>query len=289
MRDLFRPTALKRVVFFLTADLILSGLTLYLAYLLRFNFQIPEEFLGSFWLTYSLITGAKVFSLFIFKSYFIIWRFFSFYDAKNILKAHILAYVFFIIFYLSFQEYFAPFPRSVIIMDFFLSLIFIGTLRGVKRFISEGRREYSMKPTLIIGANSKTTTIIQSALKEEIDYYPAAIICTEEDERMADSYINNVKVFDISSLEGVIEKKKIMAAILTEKLSQNELKGLVDRLNKAGVTEIKQVKILGSEYEKLENLSIEDLLARHPQDLDIETISAFIKGKSVLITGAGGV
>lgn len=288
MRNLLRPTALKRILFFLITDLILSGLTLYLAYLLRFNFQIPEEFLDSFWLTYGVITGAKVFSFFLFKSYFIIWRFFSFYDAKNILKAHILAYLFFIIVYLFFKEYFAPFPRSVIIIDFFLSLIFIGALRGVKRFISEGRRQYSMKPTLIVGANSKTNTIIQSALKEEIDYYPAAIISTEEDERMADGYINNVKVFDISFLEKVIEEKKIMAAILTEKLSQNELKQLVDRLNKAGVTEIKQVKILGSEYEKLENLSIEDLLARHPKDLDIEIISAFIKGKSVLITGAGG-
>lgn len=288
MKDLLRPTSLKRMVFFFTADLILSGVTLYLAYLLRFNFQIPEEFLASFWLTYSVITGAKVYSLFIFKSYFIIWRFFSFYDAKNILKAHILAYVFFVVIYVFFKEAFAPFPRSVIVIDFFLSLIFIGALRGVKRFISEGRRQYSMKPTLIIGANSKTNTIIQSALKEEIDYYPAAIISTEEDERMADAYINNVKVFDMSSLEGVIEKKKIMAAILTEKLSQNKLKELVNRLNKVGITEIKQVKILGSEYEKLENLSIEDLLARHPKDLDMETISAFIKGKSVLITGAGG-
>ncbi len=288
MKDLLRPTSLKRVVFFLIADLILSGLTLYLAYLLRFNFQIPEEFLDSFWLTYGVITGAKVCSLFIFKSYFIIWRFFSFYDAKNIFKAHILAYLFFIIVYLFFKEYFTPFPRSVIIIDFFLSLIFIGSLRGVKRFITEGRRQYSMKPTLIVGANSKTNTIIQSALKEEIDYYPAAIISTEEDNRMADAYINNVKVFNMSSLEKVIEKKKIMAAILTEKLSQNELKQLVDQLNKAGITEIKQVKILGSEYEKLEDLSIDDLLARHPKDLDMKTISAFIEGKSVLITGAGG-
>ncbi|UPT77648.1 polysaccharide biosynthesis protein [Sulfurovum sp. XGS-02] len=288
MKDFLRPTSLKRIGFFLIADFILSGLTLYLAYLLRFNFQIPEEFLDSFLLTYGVITGAKVFSLFIFKSYFIIWRFFSFYDAKNILMAHILSYMFFIIIYVLFKEYFSPFPRSVIVIDFFLSLIFIGGLRGVKRFISEGRRQYSMKPTLIIGANSKTNTIIQSALKEEIDYYPAAIISTKEDERMADAYINNVKVFDMAALEKVIEKKKVLAAILTEKLAQNELKQLVEQLNKAGITEIKQVKILGSEYEKLENLSIEDLLARHPKDLDLGMISSFVKGKSILITGAGG-
>jgi len=54
------------------------------------------------------------------------------------------------------------------------------------------------------------------------------------------------------------------------------------------VTEIKQVKLLGSRYEKLEDLSIEDLLARHPQDLDQSRIASFVKGKRILITGAGG-
>ena len=288
MIALFRPTSLKRMVFFLIVDLILSGITLYLAYLLRFNFQIPEEFLGSFWLTYGVITGAKLFFLFLFKNYFIIWRFFSFYDAKNIVKAHILAYLFFVIVYLIFKEHFAPFPRSVIVIDFFLSLIFIGTIRVIKRLMIEGRGTRSLKPTLIIGANSRTNTIIQSALKEEIDYYPIAIISTQENETMTDAYINNVKVFDIASLDDVVKKKNIMAAIIAEKLPQNELKILVDELNAAGVTEIKQVKILGSDHEKLEDLSIEDLLARHPKDLDLDTIKNFIQNKSVLITGAGG-
>ncbi|MGB5506392.1 MAG: nucleoside-diphosphate sugar epimerase/dehydratase [Sulfurovum sp.] len=288
MTALLRPTSLKRMVFFLIVDLILSGITLYLAYLLRFNFQIPEEFLGSFWLTYGVITGAKLFFLFLFKNYFIIWRFFSFYDAKNIVKAHILAYLFFVIVYLIFKEHFAPFPRSVIVIDFFLSLIFIGTIRVIKRLMIEGRGTRSLKPTLIIGANSRTNTIIQSALKEEIDYYPIAIISTQENETMTDAYINNVKVFDIASLDDVVKKKNIMAAIIAEKLPQNELKILVDELIAAGVTEIKQVKILGSDHEKLEDLSIEDLLARHPKDLDLDTIKNFIQNKSVLITGAGG-
>lgn len=288
MKALLRPTSSKRMLFFLIVDLILSGITLYLSYLLRFNFQIPEEFLGSFWLTYGVVTGAKLFFLFLFKNYFIIWRFFSFYDAKNIVKAHILAYLFFLIVYFLFKEHFSPFPRSVIVIDFFLSLIFIGAIRVIKRLVTEGRGTRSLKPTLIIGANSKTNTIIQSALKEEIDYYPIAIISTQENETMTDAYINNVKVFDIASLHEIVKKKNIMAAIIAEKLQQNELKKLVDQLNKAGVTEIKQVKILGSDHEKLEDLSIEDLLARHPNDLDLDTIKNFIQNKSVLITGAGG-
>ena len=39
---------------------------------------------------------------------------------------------------------------------------------------------------------------------------------------------------------------------------------------------------------QLKDVSVADLLARHPQDLDKNKISSFIKNKTVLITGAGG-
>ena len=39
---------------------------------------------------------------------------------------------------------------------------------------------------------------------------------------------------------------------------------------------------------QLKDISVTDLLARHPQDLDKEKISTFIKNKTILITGAGG-
>ncbi|QOR61798.1 polysaccharide biosynthesis protein [Sulfurovum sp. ST-21] len=287
MTNWLRPTSFKRTLFFLVLDVLLSLLTLYFSYELRFNFHIPERFLGSFWLVFSVLAVLKLSSLYVFRSYSVIWRFFSFSDAKNIIKAHIAAYLFFVLIYVLFREVFNPFPRSVIIIDFFLSLIFIGTVRVAKRVWKEGRYTKKIKPTLIIGVNSKTGTMIQSALKEEIDYYPVAIISLDDDSSLH-TYINNVKVYAVSDLESVIEEKKIVSAIITQTLRQKELKRLVEALNQAGINEIKQVRLLGGEHEKLEDLSIEDLLARHPQDLDMTLISSFIRGKSILITGAGG-
>ena len=40
--------------------------------------------------------------------------------------------------------------------------------------------------------------------------------------------------------------------------------------------------------EQLKKITVADLLARHPQDLDKEKISSFIENKTILITGAGG-
>lgn len=282
------PTSLKRIIFFVMTDILLSLITLYFSYQLRFSFEIPESFLGPFWLVFGVLVPIKILFLFFFKNYFIVWRFFGFLDAKNIIKAHLLAYMVFLLLFMVFPDVFNPFPRSVIIIDFFLSLIFIGSLRIAKRFLSEKRRHAIIKPTILIGVNSQTGTIIQSALREEIGYYPVAIVSFEEDETATDAYINNVKVYKSEALKQIVAQKQIVAAIIVENIPSDEMKKIVERLHQVGIYEIKRVRLLGSEYEKLEDLSIEDLLARHPKDLDVKAIETFIKDKKVLITGAGG-
>jgi len=288
MNEIWRPTSLKRTIFFMLVDLLLFLATLLFAYELRFNFLIEERFFETFWLVFWVLATFKIAAFYLFRVYALIWRFFSFSDAENIIKAHIAAYGVFVLVYLLFPELFNPFPRSVIIIDFFLSILFIGAFRGLKRVLNEGKNNNPIKPTLIVGVNSKTNTVIQAALKNEIDHYPVAIVSLEGNDNMANTYINNVKVYDIKELETVVGKKEITSAIITEELGQRELKALFEQLKDVGIQDIKQVKLLGSEHEKLEDLSIEDLLARHPQDLDTTLISSFIKGKSILITGAGG-
>ena len=244
--------------------------------------------MDTFGLTYVILVSLKIVTLFLFRNYFIVWRFFSFVDAKNIVIAHIVSYSIFIFIYLLFSHYFTHFPRSVIVIDFFLSLIFIGALRVSKRFMNERTRETKLKPTLLIGLNSNTSTMIQSALRGDIDYYPSGIITIEEEEDVVNSYVQNVKIYPLDLMEQIIQKRGITSVIITNKLPSKQLKIIVDRLNFVGVTEIKQVKLLGNNDEKLEDISIEDLLARHPKDLDLDTIKAFVHNKKILITGAGG-
>jgi len=287
MMDLLRPTSFKRVVFFLISDAIISLITLYISYLLRFNFHIEDKFLDTFWLVFVLLFGLKVSFMAFFRVYKIVWRFFSLVDAQNVIKAHILAYGLFVLIYLLCKDMINPFPRSVIVIDFFLSLIFIGAFRISKRVVFESHGTKAIKPSLIIGVNPKTTTIIQSALKSQIEYFPSAIISIK-DETTTDMYIHNVKVYDIEALDRLVSKYQISTAIITEQLSRKELRDIVNKLNSVGIKDIKKIELLDFETKAFKDISIEDLLAREPKDLDNKAIKEFIKDKVVLITGAGG-
>ena len=287
MLKILKPTSFKRVIFFLIVDITLSLLTLYFSYLLRFNFHIETKFLHTFWLVFAIITPLKIFFMLFFRVYKVVWRFFSLIDAKNIIKAHLLAYLTFILIYIIFKDMINPFPRSIIIIDFFLSLIFIGSLRISKRVVLESHGTKAIKPSLIIGVNSKTTTIIQSALKSQIEYFPSAIIAIN-DNTTTDMYINNVKVYDINSIKKVVLKYNISTAIITEQLDRKQLQDIVNKLNTVGIKEIKKIELLDFETKSFKDISIEDLLAREPKDLDNKAIQKFIKNKTVLITGAGG-
>ena len=287
--NLWQPSFTKRLIFFLASDIALFFISLQLSYALRFDFVIEPKHMVNFLMVFSVLALLKVTFFFIFKVYNITWRYFGLEDAIHLIKAHLAAALVFGLLFYTFYDLFIPMPRSAIVIDFFLSLLLTGALRISKRALIEQVREDNSPQTIIIGVNPKTSSIIKSALNGEITYCPVAIIALLKENRSAiHTYINKVKVYDADDLEVQISTLNITAAIITAHLPQETLNKLFQRLKDAGITEIKLAKLLGSEHERLEDLSIEDLLARHPKDLDTQVISHFIKDKNVLITGAGG-
>ena len=271
---LFKPTGIKRVLFFVIGDIILSIFTIILAYLVRFKFQIPQGFYSSIFTTFAILIPLKIFILAIFRQYSITWRFYSFIDAKNLLKAHILIYIIFgIISFLGFKYFYIP--KSIAIIDFFFSFVMLGSFRFFKRLMIENYR--NDKKTIFIGANTKTQNLIKRCLNGELEYYPIAIY----DDVDSESYISNVKVYNLKKLKN----ENIDTAIITKNLSPKELDEITKQLNDLGIKEIK----IATDFEnKIKDLSIEDLLARKPKDIDTTTIQSFIKDKVILVTGAGG-
>ena len=283
---ILKPSNTKRIVFFLLLDVLISLATIFIAYLLRFNFFIPTDFFPSMLNMMLLLLPLKIFVFFLFKIYFVAWRYFGLSEYKKLILAHLVIYPLFTLVFLVLYDSFGSFPRSVIFIDFFLSLFFIGFLRITRRIYLESNNENMQVSTLLFGANEDTTHIIKSAMNGKIAYRPKAVI--SRDETLINTYFSNLKVYSEEDIFKVVDKYKIKSVILTEWLEQSKLDKLVTTLNLLEVKEIKKVQLFQNENPTFKDISVEDLLARKPKDLDRISIANFIAGKVVLITGAGG-
>ena len=283
---IFQPTIHKRILFFILFDVLISISTIVMSYLLRFNFQIPTNFFDSMMIMMMVLIPLKVIVFFLFKIYFTAWRYFGLVEYKRLVTAHITLYLTFIGIFNLFYDYFAPFPRSVILIDLFLSLFFIGLLRISRRIYLESKYSKESVETLIYGANAQATHVIKSLNNQETSYQPLALISSSQD--LVGTYFSNLKVYATESLREVIQKYNIRVVIISESLEQKQLDKLFTDLKAMGVEEIKIAQIFQEERASFKDISIEDLLARKPKDLDMISIANFIAGKRVMITGAGG-
>ncbi|HHD73216.1 MAG TPA: polysaccharide biosynthesis protein, partial [Epsilonproteobacteria bacterium] len=283
MKIRLRPTALTRALFFMITDTLIFFSAFYLAFLLRFNFHIPPNYLETFYALVWYLIAIKITVFFLFKIYFITWRYFVLSDMQKILYALLISEVIFIL--IERLYYTGPFPRSAIPIDFLLSAFLIGALRFSKRMLKNFKGE-RLNPTIIIGANQKAMQTISGAMQGQIDYFPVAIV--DDDASMVGAYFHNKKVHPCKKLPELIQKYEISSAIITKEYTPDSLDRLFERLKKYGVKEIKLSRLLSNKEENLRNVAIEDLLARRPKDLDSKAIDRLIEGKVVMITGAGG-
>ena len=283
MKDFLKPTQTKRTIFFISSDILISFFSLFLAYNLRFNFVVPADFMNNFLLIFMILLVFKISFFSYFNIYKTAWRFFSLYEIKKILLAHLYAYLSFVVIFPIFREEMSPFARSIIIIDFMLSLVFIVFFRLLKRILLETGSSQKYKNTLIIGADPYIRSLLQA--KKDLNYSPVAML--DDKPELINTYISNLKVYAFDDLKRVIKSRDIEAVIISKTYEQKSLIEIFETLNKLEITDIKVINNL-QDNKELKDISVEDLLARHPKDLDKELIGNFIKDKIVIITGAGG-
>ncbi|MCT7489232.1 polysaccharide biosynthesis protein [Aliarcobacter cryaerophilus] len=282
---MLKPTAKKRLLFFISLDTILSLFTLFLAYNLRFNFEIPELFLEPFWRVFLVILALKIFTFMYLKIYKVAWRFFSLYEVKTIIIAHLISYIIAAVTILFFKDIFSPIAKSILIIDFILSLVLIIFLRLSKRIVIESGKNDKYKKTLIIGANQSLKTFLND--KENFKYSVQAVV--DDNKNLENTYIFNLRVYGFDKLENLVKDNYIETVIIVNEYTPDQLLKIYETLKSLKVLDIKLVNtITDSNMKKLKDITVEDLLARHPKDLDKKQIENFIKNKVVLITGAGG-
>ena len=308
MVRLLYPTHLKRFLFFFLSDFFIIILSLYFSFLLRFDSTVPFEYKKIFIKALPLFIVVKLTVFAAFRMYKIIWKYVSISDLCNIVGAVIAAESVLMVsiliplpvhlqFLSSLNIY--SFPRSIFLIDGIISLLLASGIRISKRLYLElVRNKRNLKQglrTIIIGAGNTGEMVLRDIAKQEFSrFYPIGFL--DDDGRQLGTYIHGVKVLaKTDKLKAIVKKYATEALIIAiPSLNHKDLRRMYDDARECG---IKTIKIVPRIYDfhkpdinlkSLEEIRIEDLIGRQTVKVDYGEIEKFLKGRVILITGAGG-
>jgi len=300
--DLTHTSSLSRFLFFSLCDLLIVTLSLYLSFLVHFdfNFQVPyAELLREVLLFFVVL---KIGFLVIFRIYKITWRYVGVADLLSIVLAVVVAEMALLI--LSLPNSFFQLPitgigKRVFLVDGFFTLALVSGLRISKKLYLEVIRERGAgrkgKRTLIIGAGNTGEMLVRDMARNGFtDFCPIGFL--DDDRTKAGTSMHGVRVLgNLGKLGEVITRERVEAVVIAiPSLTHKTLRELYDaaRQLKVGI-----VKVVPRIYDfdrpdinlkGLEDISIEDLIGRQIISVDFRGIRNFLEGKAVLVTGAGG-
>src|SRR5690606_14788690 len=145
-------------------DAVAAVLAWWLAYLLRFNFQIPAGFVETMWSTAVWVVPIQAFVVVVFGLYQGVWRFASIPDLYRILKAIIFS-AFAVAAVLVMVQPDDIVPRSILLLDPILLILMMGGSRVVYR----GWKEHQLysganklgKAVLVLGAGEAAISLVR--------------------------------------------------------------------------------------------------------------------------------
>jgi len=179
---------------------------------------------------------------------------------------------------------------SFMVSELFLYLFSINFLMYLYYYYFNKSKIEKTKSVVIYGAGKAGIRLEAEFANSEykVKYF------VDDDKVIQGRSIDSLKVISEDELQYLIGDKQLnMLVIAMPSAKKKRIKEVYDKLNPF----FHEIKILPSLDEilkdkdftqQLKNISVEDLLARHPKDLDKEKIEEFIKDKIVLVTGAGG-
>lgn len=277
---IFQPSELKRKLFFIFFDIAIIFISTFIAFELRFDFNIPAMYMSSLYIMIATLVFTRVSLFNYFRIYDISWRHFGFKDTTGLVYVMTFSTILLIVLAYMLQATEYTIPRSTIAIEFFISLFMILALRVSKRLYLENYTSHANgKSTIIIASLDNANTILRTINTQESDYYPVAILNDQYRKRK----VNGIEVYSFD--EFIALGIECEVAIVDESI---ELPVLYEKLKKLSLKSIKVARDFGEYATEIQDVSVEDLLARHPKDLDKGKIEEFIKDKTILITGAGG-
>lgn len=294
-----KKSKLTRTLFFLLGDILLLSSSVVLSFLFRFDFSLPPTFVDEFWIIIPTFVSLKVVILYAHGLYRISWTYISVQELAALFRAVLISTLLLgsLLFLLRFQPYFEGFPRSILFIDFLLSLVLIGGFRSAKRVYLQFFRNLPLegKRTLIVGAGDAGEQIIRSIKKTgEGGFNPVGFV--DDDPQKIGTSIHGVEVLGTrKEIPQLVDGDGIDALLIAmPSVSSRVIKGTVELARKAGIEDIKILpdisELMTGEVglSDARDVQLEDLLGRESIDLEPEQLEGFLEGRRVLVTGAAG-
>lgn len=288
----------KITIFFL--DVFLINLAYIFSLNLRFDMNVPQQYIDLYLKTSIIYTTIKLAFYFMTGIYKSLWKYAGVEDLIRIFISTAIGSIYCCITSVIIDK---GYPKSIEAIAWMITFLFIGGSRISYRIIQRicsfinNRASKGCKGKtriLIVGAGDAGEAILrQLDNKKNKDYLPLALV--DDDPGKLHKNIHGVRVKgNISEIKKVSEKEKIDEIIIAmPSVSKRVLIDVVKDCQKTGC----KIKTLPGIYEMIDGkvtvndlreVKIEDLLGREEVNLNMEEISRFLINETILVTGGGG-
>ncbi len=273
---------------------VLLVLTQYLAFLLRFEGQIPAHELRLFLLSAPIVLALRLLLFYPFRLYRGLWRYVSIQDAGTIAWSLTLSSAAWWTVTRLVPAY-AGYPRSVIILDALLSLIFLGGIRLLRRFHSElGPASARVRRVVAVGSGDASERIVRGLLAAGRGAYRVVGLIDSDASRKGALIHNTPVLGSIEEMESVLRVEDpdevLISFSSTTEADRKKILTLCKKFHKPVkfIPDLPEI-LAGKDLQSLVlDFEPDDLLFRDPIRIDLGPLREFYSSRRVLITGAGG-
>ena len=276
-------------------DAIAAILAWCLAYLLRFNFDIPDHWVEGMLDTLWLVLPVEIAAFWIYGLYRGMWRFASLPDLKRILLAVGLSSLT-VPTTLFMYHRLSQTPRAVLVLSPLLLVFFMGGSRFLYRSFKDGHiftfRSQEPTPVILMGAGSAASLLLRD-LSGNSTWRVVGLL--DDDKSKKGRQIHGVTVLgplcEVSKYARRLDVSQVIIAMPSasagtrRKAMELATDADLSVLTVPGFDDLLSGKVSISQIRKVE---LDDLLGREPVSLDIDGLQGLLTKKNVLVTGAGG-
>ncbi len=296
MKITFLNTLKKRVFLFTIGDILLISLSIWAAFLLRFDGDIPQKYLSLMRNFILLVNISTIPVFYYFRLYHFSWGFIGVSELSRLIKAIIGDFILIgtILFFLR-ENIFLGFPRSVFSISAFLVFLTCGGIRFSKRAVEElFKKPSSGKKILIVGAGSAGEQLLRNILSEAKDSYNLTGFIDDNLTKQGIS-IHGFRVLGTTkSIPSIVKEFNVERVIIAiPSATGDDISRIYKLCHQANVSvsmvpRISELLDRGISLSQIRNIQPEDILGRDTIKLDTTQITKHLKDKCVLVTGAAG-